>query len=151
MKDLEGCQADDPRFDTLMTQLMSEIRSHVTDEEQNLFPRLAEACPEDALMDLGDKVRRAKKTAPTRPHPSAPDTPRPTSCWLREPGWSTGCGTCCRGGARRADGHGGLTGGVLPPGAGHAPGPPFHSRRARFTAARFRAPRFTAPRVTARE
>ncbi|MFC9926470.1 hemerythrin domain-containing protein [Streptomyces sp. NPDC127190] len=75
MKDLEGCQADDPRFDTLMTQLMREIRSHVQDEEQNLFPRLESACPPDALMDLGDKVRRAKKTAPTRPHPSAPDTP----------------------------------------------------------------------------
>ncbi|CAL9651261.1 hemerythrin domain-containing protein [Streptomyces lavenduligriseus] len=75
MKDLEGCQADDPRFDTLMTQLMSEIRSHVTDEEQNLFPRLEAACPPDALMELGDKVRRAKQTAPTRPHPSAPDTP----------------------------------------------------------------------------
>ncbi|WP_225827421.1 hemerythrin domain-containing protein [Streptomyces naphthomycinicus] len=75
MKDLEGCAADDPRFDALMTQLMSEIRSHVADEEQNLFPRMEEACPPDALMDLGDKVRRAKKTAPTRPHPSAPDTP----------------------------------------------------------------------------
>lgn len=75
MKDLEGCQADDPRFDSLMTQLMSEIRSHVADEEQNLFPQLEAACPPDALMDLGDKVRRAKKMAPTRPHPSAPDTP----------------------------------------------------------------------------
>ncbi|WP_031162792.1 hemerythrin domain-containing protein [Streptomyces durhamensis] len=75
MKDLEGMQADDPRFDTTMAQLMSEIRSHLTDEENDLFPRLEAACPPDALMDLGDKVRRAKKTAPTRPHPSAPDTP----------------------------------------------------------------------------
>ncbi|GAB1333913.1 hemerythrin domain-containing protein [Streptomyces sp. E-15] len=75
MKDLEGCQADDPRFDTLMTRLMSEIRSHVTDEEQNLFPRLESVCPADALMDLGDKVRRAKSMAPTRPHPMAPDKP----------------------------------------------------------------------------
>ncbi|MEV6291587.1 hemerythrin domain-containing protein [Streptomyces sp. NPDC051896] len=75
MKDLEGLQADDARFDTLMAQLMSEIRSHVMDEEQNLFPKMEAACPADALMDLGDKVRRAKKMAPTRPHPSAPDTP----------------------------------------------------------------------------
>jgi iron-sulfur cluster repair protein YtfE (RIC family) len=75
MKDLEGLQADDTRFDTLMAQLMSEIRSHVMDEEQNLFPKMEAACPADALMDLGDKVRRAKKMAPTRPHPSAPDTP----------------------------------------------------------------------------
>ncbi|GGW41538.1 hemerythrin [Streptomyces lucensis JCM 4490] len=75
MKDLEGLEADDPRFDTLMARLMSEIRSHVTDEEQNLFPKLEQACSADALMDLGDKVRRAKKTAPTRPHPAAPDKP----------------------------------------------------------------------------
>jgi hemerythrin superfamily protein len=75
MKDLEGCQADDPDFDRLMGMLMSEIRTHVADEEQNLFPRLRAACPADALDDLGDKVRQAKKTAPTRPHPSAPDKP----------------------------------------------------------------------------
>jgi len=75
MKDLESLEADDPRFDTLMGQLMREIRMHVEDEEQNLFPKLAATCPPDALMDLGDKVRRAKKTAPTRPHPSAPDEP----------------------------------------------------------------------------
>jgi hemerythrin superfamily protein len=75
MKDLESLQADDPQFDTLMAQLMSEIRAHVMDEEQNLFPKLEAACSADALMDLGDKVRRTKKMAPTRPHPSAPDTP----------------------------------------------------------------------------
>jgi hypothetical protein len=27
------------------------------------------------LDELGEKVRSAKKTAPTRPHPGAPDTP----------------------------------------------------------------------------
>ncbi|MGV4982912.1 hemerythrin domain-containing protein [Streptomyces sp. NRAIS4] len=75
MKDMEDLRADDPQFDTLMARLMSEIRAHVRDEEQNLFPRLEAACPADALMKLGDKVRRAKKTAPTRPHPSAPHTP----------------------------------------------------------------------------
>ncbi|MFG3496934.1 hemerythrin domain-containing protein [Streptomyces sp. NPDC047928] len=75
MKELEECAADDPRFDELVTRLMAEIREHVTDEENNLFPRLRAACPPDTLMKLGDKVRQAKKTAPTRPHPSAPDKP----------------------------------------------------------------------------
>ncbi|MFF7236738.1 hemerythrin domain-containing protein [Streptomyces collinus] len=75
MKDIEGLDADDPQFDTLMTRLMSEIRSHVEDEEQNLFPMLQAACSPEALDELGDKVRRAKKTAPTRPHPTAPDKP----------------------------------------------------------------------------
>ncbi|MFB6556281.1 hemerythrin domain-containing protein [Streptomyces sp. NPDC056405] len=75
MKDLEGCASDDAEFDRLIGKLMSEIREHVADEEGNLFPRLREACPADALNQLGDKVRQAKKTAPTRPHPSAPDKP----------------------------------------------------------------------------
>ncbi|MEV7994951.1 hemerythrin domain-containing protein [Streptomyces sp. NPDC086077] len=75
MKDLESVDADDKEFDRLIGELMTEIRSHVRDEEDNLFPRLRAAMSEDQLMELGDKVRQAKKTAPTRPHPSAPDTP----------------------------------------------------------------------------
>ncbi|MFI8965817.1 hemerythrin domain-containing protein [Streptomyces sp. NPDC053493] len=75
MKELEGCAADDPQFDGLMMQLMQEIRSHVADEENNLFPQLRQACSAEMLNELGDKVRQAKKMAPTRPHPSAPDTP----------------------------------------------------------------------------
>ncbi|MEU6095176.1 hemerythrin domain-containing protein [Streptomyces sp. NPDC047079] len=75
MKDLEGQEADDPEFDRLIGMLMTEIRAHVADEEENLFPKLQQVASAEALDDLGEKVRRAKKTAPTRPHPSAPDTP----------------------------------------------------------------------------
>ncbi|MGW1952888.1 hemerythrin domain-containing protein [Streptomyces sp. NPDC001920] len=75
MKDLEGCEAGDPDFDRLVGMLMTEVRSHIADEEQNLFPRLRAACPPEALDQLGDKVRTAKKMAPTRPHPAAPDKP----------------------------------------------------------------------------
>ncbi|WP_175410948.1 hemerythrin domain-containing protein [Streptomyces sp. TRM64462] len=75
MKDLESCQAGDPRFDALIVQLMAQIREHVADEEADLMPRLRASCPPDELSRLGDKVRTAKKTAPTRPHPAAPDRP----------------------------------------------------------------------------
>ncbi|KUH40502.1 MULTISPECIES: hemerythrin domain-containing protein [Streptomyces] len=75
MKELEACEAGDVRFDALVTQLMAEIRGHVDDEEANLFPRLRASCPPEALEELGDKVRKAKKVAPTRPHPAAPDKP----------------------------------------------------------------------------
>jgi hemerythrin superfamily protein len=75
MKRLERLDASDPEFGRLIGELMGEIRSHIADEEGNLFPRLREACPPDALDTLGDKVRQAKKTAPTRPHPAAPDKP----------------------------------------------------------------------------
>ena len=54
---------------------MAEIRQHVTEEEADLFPRLREAVPASVLAELGGKARTAKKMAPTRPHPSAPDTP----------------------------------------------------------------------------
>ncbi|MFE0508795.1 hemerythrin domain-containing protein [Streptomyces sp. NPDC058964] len=75
MKDLEGLDADAPEFDRLVTALMSEIRAHLADEERNLFPSLRAACPAEVLDTLGDKVRMAKKMAPTRPHPYAPDKP----------------------------------------------------------------------------
>ncbi|MEU5196551.1 hemerythrin domain-containing protein [Streptomyces scabiei] len=75
LKALERCEVDDPDFHLLVTQLMTEIRAHIRDEEENLFPRLRASCSAEALNSLGDKVRTAKKTAPTRPHPAAPDTP----------------------------------------------------------------------------
>ncbi|GGR36584.1 hemerythrin domain-containing protein [Streptomyces roseolus] len=75
LKDLEGCEPGDAEFDTMITRLKSTVTAHVRDEEDRLFPLLAEVCPPEALDELGEKIRRAKETAPTRPHPAAPDTP----------------------------------------------------------------------------
>ncbi|MER5224859.1 hemerythrin domain-containing protein [Streptomyces flaveus] len=75
MKDLESCEASDAEFDRLIGMLMSEVRSHIADEEENLFPMLRTTASAGTLDELGDKVRQAKKLAPTRPHPSAPDKP----------------------------------------------------------------------------
>ena len=75
LKDLEQMQPQDGDFDRLVTTLQSEVTEHVCDEEQRLFAMMREHCPQSSLDELGDKVRQAKKTAPTRPHPSSPDTP----------------------------------------------------------------------------
>ncbi|BCL27976.1 hemerythrin domain-containing protein [Streptomyces aurantiacus] len=75
LKELEGCEPGDGRFESLVTQLKASVTTHVADEEGHLFPALADVCSPEALEKLGEKVRSAKKTAPTRPHPSAPDTP----------------------------------------------------------------------------
>ncbi|RKN04318.1 hemerythrin domain-containing protein [Streptomyces radicis] len=75
MKELEEYSASHARFDQLVARLMIEVREHIQDEEDHLFPMLRAACTPEALADLGDKARRAKRMAPTRPHPSAPDTP----------------------------------------------------------------------------
>ncbi|MFJ9850379.1 hemerythrin domain-containing protein [Streptomyces sp. NPDC101150] len=75
LKKLEGCSADDPQLDQLIMDLKDAVTSHVEDEENNLFPQLRRACSPEELTKLGNKIRMAKKTAPTRPHPSAPATP----------------------------------------------------------------------------
>ncbi|MEU9099960.1 hemerythrin domain-containing protein [Streptomyces hundungensis] len=75
LKDLEKADVGDARFDSLVQQLIREVSAHVADEEQHLFPALAGAVSTEVLDELGDKIRTAKKLAPTRPHPGAPDTP----------------------------------------------------------------------------
>ncbi|WP_405652191.1 hemerythrin domain-containing protein [Streptomyces sp. RK9] len=75
LKDLEGLGATDPDFDHLVAKLKLDVSEHVRDEEARLFPLLAAAWTPEVLDELGDKVRTAKKTAPTRPHPSTPSTP----------------------------------------------------------------------------
>ncbi|MGP3950031.1 hemerythrin domain-containing protein [Streptomyces sp. 7N604] len=75
LKDLEGRSPDDASFEQLLLKLESEVAEHVRDEEERLFPLLRQACSTDQLMQLGQLVRAAKETAPTRPHPSAPDKP----------------------------------------------------------------------------
>lgn len=75
MKELEAVEATDPRFDELVSRLSSMIRHHVEEEESELFPRLRSACAREELVELAGKVEAAKRMAPTRPHPSAPDRP----------------------------------------------------------------------------
>ncbi|MFF4120993.1 hemerythrin domain-containing protein [Streptomyces sp. NPDC001714] len=75
LKQLEKTDTGDPKMSPLLQQLMDEVSAHVQDEEESLFPMLRQASSADALNKLGDKIRRAKSMAPTRPHPSAPSTP----------------------------------------------------------------------------
>jgi hemerythrin superfamily protein len=76
LKKLESLDADDPDFMRVFEQMSSNVLEHIEEEEEDeLFPELREHATQEQLLDLGDKVTRAKKLAPTRPHPSAPDTP----------------------------------------------------------------------------
>lgn len=75
MKTLEGLSPDNLEFDTTLRTLRQQIESHVAEEEGELFPRLRQACDAEQLRQLGDKLEKAKKVAPTRPHPSSPSTP----------------------------------------------------------------------------
>jgi hemerythrin superfamily protein len=73
MKELEAVEPTDPQFDTLLGRLESILLDHVQDEESDQFPKLRVAIPREQLVEIGSKVQTAKKLAPTRPHPAAPN------------------------------------------------------------------------------
>jgi hemerythrin superfamily protein len=73
MKELEGLEVSSAEFDETLRRLESILADHVQDEESEQFPELRRRIPHDELVQLAGKVETAKKLAPTRPHPSAPN------------------------------------------------------------------------------
>ena len=45
------------------------------EEEGELFPKVRKLLEPQMLAELGVRMEKAKKLAPTRPHPRAPDMP----------------------------------------------------------------------------
>lgn len=74
---LEKLDADDPAFDDELATLMAEIRHHIEDEEGEMFAHMRQVIDTEELRKLGARVEAFKKVAPTRPHPSVPNTPLP--------------------------------------------------------------------------
>jgi hemerythrin superfamily protein len=74
MKEIEGADAAGPEFIQLVTRLQEVLADHVQDEEGEQFPLLRQHIPAAELTGLAEKVEAAKKVAPTRPHPSAPNS-----------------------------------------------------------------------------
>jgi hemerythrin superfamily protein len=75
LSELDDMKPDDERFKAKMTVLIESVRHHVKEEEQELFPEVRKAVGRKEMAELGDALEKAKKVAPTRPHPRAPDTP----------------------------------------------------------------------------
>ena len=75
MKELDTMSADDPQFGVLMTQLMSSIKEHIAEEENDVFPQFRTKVSPEELKKLGATVEALKKVVPTHPHPLAPDHP----------------------------------------------------------------------------
>ena len=73
MKALEAADAGSSEFTSTVEQIRAALRDHVSDEENEQFPALRQHLPQEKLVELKEKVELAKKIAPTRPHPSAPN------------------------------------------------------------------------------
>ncbi len=75
LKELEDLPPEAERFDAKVKVLMENVRTHVEEEEKELFPAVRKAFAPKELRDMAEALTLAKKAAPTRPHPRAPDTP----------------------------------------------------------------------------
>jgi hypothetical protein len=73
MKQLEAVDVSSAEFDTALRRLETLLADHVQDEETEQFPELRSRVPQEELTELAGKVETAKKLAPTRPHPGAPN------------------------------------------------------------------------------
>ncbi|TSE00946.1 hemerythrin domain-containing protein [Skermania sp. ID1734] len=73
--ELDGLEPGDERTDRLMRELETEVSQHIRSDEGSLLPKLSEALDQSALDELGQALDDAKKLAPTRAHPGAPDEP----------------------------------------------------------------------------
>ena len=76
LKRWEKMDGDDPEFMPTYQEIKKGLLHHIDEEEEpKLFPQLQSALSQEQQVDLGEKITKAKKLAPTRPHPSAPDEP----------------------------------------------------------------------------
>lgn len=75
LRDLDGLPEDHDDEARLMQELREAVTEHINDEEGDLMPRVQDVADRQQLLDLGRTIDEAKSTAPTRPHPAAPDKP----------------------------------------------------------------------------
>jgi len=74
LAELESLDVTDPKFNTRFNFLKENVLTHVREtEEKDILPKLEAALTLKSKMDMGANYERAKYTAPTHPHPSAPN------------------------------------------------------------------------------
>lgn len=75
LHELERMDPQDERFKAKVTVLIENVRHHVEEEESDYFPKVRAELGRNDLAELGEAMEEAKATAPTKPHPMAPDEP----------------------------------------------------------------------------
>jgi len=72
---LDKMEASDADFDKLLSEFTSAAREHVAFEETKVWPGLRATLTSAEASELGDRLLKAKESAPTRPHPRTPASP----------------------------------------------------------------------------
>jgi hypothetical protein len=74
---LEQLDPGSAEFDVGVAKVIRSVRTHIQQEEHDpgLFPLLRQRLSVEQLEALGESLASAQQTAPTRPHPHAPNKP----------------------------------------------------------------------------
>jgi len=74
LSNLDGMDVTSADFGSQLEQFKSEVIAHATHEEREEHPRIMANTEPEKLEKLERVFEMAEKTAPTRPHPSAPES-----------------------------------------------------------------------------
>lgn len=69
---LDKAGSGDPEFEGLLTGFISDAREHIAFEEGHAWPLMRKTLSAEQATQLGEKITKAKESAPTRPHPRTP-------------------------------------------------------------------------------
>src|SRR5438067_4893128 len=75
LNEIDDLDEDAERFEAKVCVLRESILHHVKEEEGPLFRFVRRLFTRDELVTLGRLMQKAKRMAPTKPHPRAPDQP----------------------------------------------------------------------------
>lgn len=75
LKEMEKLDPSSSEFAAKLSQLRQDVESHAEAEESQEFPKVQEKQSAERLEQMAKAYEGAKKMAPTRPHPSTPNTP----------------------------------------------------------------------------
>ncbi len=73
LSELDSLDPRDERFDAKVTVLIENVRHHIEEEQTEFFPLVRGSMNQAELVELGEAMAMAKKSAPTHPHPRSPD------------------------------------------------------------------------------
>jgi hypothetical protein len=72
---LDKASPDEPEFEQLISKVIEDGRAHIAYEQDTVWPVVRDSLSQKDLDELGEKMAKAKKAAPTRPHPHTPPSP----------------------------------------------------------------------------
>lgn len=72
---LDTAGPETAEFEELVNQIVTAGREHIGYEQDAVWPKVQAAVSAAELEELGEKMAKAKKMAPTRPHPGTPSAP----------------------------------------------------------------------------